>query len=173
MMASNNWICTSSETTIWYVKPHRPTSVTKPPSRIPAARRQGLQEIFGANLRAARTELGMTQKALADAIGVHAHAHISRIENGGVNVSLDTANNLAKAIGCTVIDLLRSDRDQADVEIQTSGTAPIRQGDLALELPAGQAFDVAVTAAAKLGSSVRLIDPATRECKSVVPHHKI
>src|SRR4029077_9697105 len=128
MMASNNLICTSSETTGWYVKPHRPISMTKPPPRILGARRQGLQEIFGANLRAARTELGMTQKALADAIGVHAHAHISRIENGEVNVSRDTATNLAKAIGCTVIDLLRSDRDQADVEIQSSGTAPIRQG---------------------------------------------
>jgi transcriptional regulator with XRE-family HTH domain len=85
------------------------------PSRIPL-QEAGLQEIS--------TNLRCPDRAWHDAKAGRcdpSRAHISGIENGEVNVSLDAANNLAKAIGCTVIDLLRSDRDQADVKSRHLG----------------------------------------------------
>lgn len=56
---------------------------------------------FGASLRAARVNAGLTQSDLAEVTGVE-QKYISRIENGAVNMTLDTMAVLAKALGLDV-----------------------------------------------------------------------
>jgi hypothetical protein len=46
---------------------------------------------------------------------------------------------------------------------------PPQPGTLSIELPAGQAFEVALIAARHVGKSLPLIEPGTREIKAVVP----
>ena len=46
----------------------------------------------------ARAELGLTQKQLAEKTGID-QAHISRLENGNYNPSLDFLKRIAKGIG--------------------------------------------------------------------------
>ena len=141
--------------------------MTKRPSEPPL---DSLQSQFGANLRAARERLGMSQDQLSEASG-HTRAHIYRIESGRANITFDTAQSLATVVGATVIELLQppGTQQQNHEPLQTTGVLPIRSGTLALELPAGKAFEVAVVAAGQIGRAVHLIDPSTREIKAVVP----
>ena len=54
--------------------------------------------MIGDNIRALRTEKGMTQKEIADRLFVTAQA-VSRWENGEVEPSLNTIMELAKIFG--------------------------------------------------------------------------
>ena len=49
--------------------------------------------------------------------------------------------------------------------VQTSGVLPTMPGTLAIELPAGEAFELALSASEKLGRPLVLIDPSTRVIK--------
>ena len=51
-----------------------------------------------------RLRRGWSQKRLADAIGT-SQSHIARIEAGRSNVFLDTANQLARALGTTIVEI--------------------------------------------------------------------
>lgn len=63
---------------------------------------------IGAKAREARRARDMTQIQLAEIVG-RAQNHISRLEDGHVNVSLDCAFRIADALDVT-LDELRSDR---------------------------------------------------------------
>lgn len=53
-----------------------------------------------------RKRKGITQQELAEIIGT-TPASISRYENGERKLDLETAAKIAKALGCTVDDLVR------------------------------------------------------------------
>lgn len=60
---------------------------------------------FGATVRAHRTELGLTQQALADRTGLHRN-YIGAIERGKKNVGLSNIRALALALGTDPATLL-------------------------------------------------------------------
>jgi transcriptional regulator with XRE-family HTH domain len=70
---------------------------------------------FGLCLRAARDKAGITQSQLSEMTGVQ-QKHISKIEHGKINVTLDTMTILAKALDLDVRVLLAQppirDRDR-------------------------------------------------------------
>jgi transcriptional regulator with XRE-family HTH domain len=61
---------------------------------------------FGANLREARTEAGLTQEALAYAAGLH-RTEISLLELGGREPRLGTIVRLARGLGIDAAQLVR------------------------------------------------------------------
>ena len=60
---------------------------------------------FGANLKAARTKLGLTQEQVAERSGVHS-AEVSRIEAGKRDPQVSTVEKLARAVELKVGQLL-------------------------------------------------------------------
>ena len=60
---------------------------------------------FGANLKAARLKMGLTQAQLADAAGL-LQQYVSLVESGKQNVTLTTAKALAKVVNRDVRILL-------------------------------------------------------------------
>ena len=71
------------------------------PSETPPARKardfSELLAVFGANLRAARLKLGLTQAQLAEQSGL-LQQYVSLVESGKQNVTLTTALSLAKVV---------------------------------------------------------------------------
>jgi transcriptional regulator with XRE-family HTH domain len=59
-----------------------------------------------------RQELGLMQKALAEAIGMQA-ANLSQIEKGKQNVTIRTLCKIAEALGTTVGELVAGSRDDS------------------------------------------------------------
>ena len=62
-------------------------------------------EVFGERLRQLREERGLTQRSLADLLGVK-HPYISEMERGIKVPSLTTILRLAVALKCEVTDLV-------------------------------------------------------------------
>lgn len=65
-----------------------------------------LQARFGRSLRSARVKQNMTQLELAEAAGF-THQYVSKIEEGQINVTLDTMKKLAEVLDHEVSELLR------------------------------------------------------------------
>jgi transcriptional regulator with XRE-family HTH domain len=65
------------------------------------------QEIIGTRIRKKRSERGLSQKALAEAVGVSPPA-INRFEKGIKTPSIDTLAKLAKVLGVSTDFLLGS-----------------------------------------------------------------
>ncbi|WP_408886988.1 helix-turn-helix transcriptional regulator [Limobrevibacterium gyesilva] len=65
-----------------------------------------LVAIFGANLRAARLKSGLTQAQLAERAGL-LQQYVSLVESGKQNVTLTTAQALARVLHQNVSDMLR------------------------------------------------------------------
>lgn len=61
-------------------------------------------ETFGARLRCARENAGVTQGELAETVGVH-RVNLNRYENDKAIPALDVAWKLADALGVSVDDL--------------------------------------------------------------------
>lgn len=61
---------------------------------------------FGSNLYRIRKEKKLSQRGLASLCNVD-HADISRIENGQINVSLNTVAQLADALEVSYLKLLK------------------------------------------------------------------
>lgn len=68
--------------------------------------------IVGANIRARRLQLGLTQQDLADNVGTYA-SHVSAIESGNKTVSLPTLVVWAEALTTTAAALLREPKKSA------------------------------------------------------------
>lgn len=64
-------------------------------------RARAVRELFARNVRLLRRERRMTQEALADATGLW-QAHVSEIERGQRNVSIDNIGAVAHALGVGV-----------------------------------------------------------------------
>lgn len=61
---------------------------------------------FGVKLKERRVAVGMTQNALAEAVGMK-RAQLAALETSpAANPTLDTVRKLAEALGCTVADLV-------------------------------------------------------------------
>jgi transcriptional regulator with XRE-family HTH domain len=73
-----------------------------------------LHEHFVTNLRRRRLELGMTQRQLADLVGV-SHVFVSQIESGKTGQTLDTIERFAKALRCAPLTLLVEPEPEAAV----------------------------------------------------------
>lgn len=89
---------------------------------------------FGAKVRALRIQVGMSQDALAGAIGV-SFQQVQKYEKGVNRVSYVRAQQIAKALGCTMGDLSGSDlpAGPATTEmVKLLGDNMIRRGSMAL-----------------------------------------
>ena len=65
-----------------------------------------IKKRFGENVRAKRQAAGLSQEDLAHRIDAD-QAYVSRIESGQMNVTLETAQQIAGAIGAPLADLLQ------------------------------------------------------------------
>lgn len=64
-----------------------------------------LQKVVGRNLRAYRLEKGLSQEAFADFVGVH-RTYMGGLERGERNLTLQSVERLAEALGVPVRELL-------------------------------------------------------------------
>lgn len=67
-----------------------------------------LAKQLGANCRQRRMALKMSQAELSERTGIAA-SHLSHIEHGRANPTLEIMEQLAEALGATVVELLTSD----------------------------------------------------------------
>lgn len=68
--------------------------------------------VFGANVRARRLKLGLTQEELAEKIGTYA-SHVSAIESGSKSIRLPNVAVWANALETTPDALLREPKKSA------------------------------------------------------------
>lgn len=73
-----------------------------------ASPNQTLRSLFARNLRAARQAKGLSQEALAELAQLH-RTYVSSVERCERNITLDTVERLAKALGVKALDLLREE----------------------------------------------------------------
>lgn len=71
----------------------------------PKDRKTALQIAFGKSLRLKRLALGLSQEQLAERAEMH-FTYVSSVERGERNISLENMSKLAKAIGCSIQELL-------------------------------------------------------------------
>lgn len=75
-----------------------------------------LAQRFGALVRRLRSERGFSQEGFAFRVGLH-RTYMGDIERGEKNVTLVTADKLARGLGLTLAGLLlEMERDVADTE---------------------------------------------------------
>jgi transcriptional regulator with XRE-family HTH domain len=67
-----------------------------------------MAEVFGANVRRARQEQGMTLEALAHDVGL-AYSYVGEIERGRKNPTLDVVERIAEVLKIDPIKLLSRD----------------------------------------------------------------
>jgi transcriptional regulator with XRE-family HTH domain len=79
----------------------------------PARRRHPAAVAFGARIRARRTELGMTQRVLAERAGMD-WSYVAQTERGERNVALLNILRLAEALEMDLGDLTRGLRLDPD-----------------------------------------------------------
>lgn len=66
-----------------------------------------LQQALGASLRSYRAELGLSQEAFADVLGVH-RTYVGAIERGEKNLSLRSVERLAQRLDADPLALLKA-----------------------------------------------------------------
>lgn len=69
------------------------------------AKRVSARGRFALNLRAARKDAGLSQEALGERAGLHP-TYVGSVERGERNISIDSMERLAEALGMEVRDLL-------------------------------------------------------------------
>ena len=65
-----------------------------------------LRRSFSANLRREREALGLSQQALANLAGRH-RTYVGSVERGERNISIDSVEALARALGVEAADLMK------------------------------------------------------------------
>ena len=70
-----------------------------------------IRKIVARNLKALRVSNGLTQAELAERTKVNVR-HLSQMENGDLNLTLDTVERLARGLGVLASELLRNDADR-------------------------------------------------------------
>ena len=63
------------------------------------------RERLGLAIRNRRAAMGVSQEGLAELVGCHRN-YVGLVERGEQNVTIDMLGRLAKAMGCTVTDLV-------------------------------------------------------------------
>lgn len=61
-----------------------------------------IREKIGAELRALRLKHNLSTRELAEVVGI-THSHIVRIENGKYNVRIETVEQIAAALGASLM----------------------------------------------------------------------
>ncbi len=69
------------------------------------------REVFARNLRRARRLKDVSQEALALEADI-SRAYLSRVERGTINISIDNADVLARAVGVPLHDLVDPEKFQ-------------------------------------------------------------
>jgi len=64
-----------------------------------------LQRVFGRNLRVHRQQLGLSQEAFADAVGVH-RTYMGGIERGERNLTLKSVESICERTGTDPLRML-------------------------------------------------------------------
>jgi len=75
-------------------------------NKMPGVDSQSEREIFGQNFRKARARIGLSQRDVHGLTGV-AQSHISEIETGTSNISIDTMVKLATVVNQPLWKLFR------------------------------------------------------------------
>jgi transcriptional regulator with XRE-family HTH domain len=75
-------------------------------NKMPGVDSQSEREIFGQNFRQARARIGLSQRDVHKLTGV-AQSHISEIETGTSNISIDTMVKLATVVNQPLWKLFR------------------------------------------------------------------
>ena len=70
------------------------------------AQRQPAKILFGVRLRLAREKMVLSQELLAEKAGLH-RTYIGQVERGERNISVDSMERLADAVGLELWDMLR------------------------------------------------------------------
>jgi predicted transcriptional regulator len=65
-----------------------------------------VSDVFPKNLRDQRNKAGLTQKELADKVGV-AQSHISQMESGVFQCSISVLAKISDALNCSSDDLIK------------------------------------------------------------------
>lgn len=68
-----------------------------------------IKKRFGLAVKARRTALGISQEELAMRIGAD-QAYVSRIEAGQMNVTLETAEQVAEAMQSDIVEMFSKDK---------------------------------------------------------------
>ena len=76
--------------------------------------RDAILVALGDTVRRHRVELGLSQEALAENVGLH-RTYIGSVERGERNVSLLNLHKIAHALGLSVSELLSSAEDEMPV----------------------------------------------------------
>lgn len=71
-----------------------------------------LAKMLGENCKARRAQQKMSQAELSERSGIAA-SHLSYIEHGKANPTLEVLEHLAEGLGCTVLDLLSSGQNKS------------------------------------------------------------
>ena len=80
---------------------------------MPSTKKQPTaSEVFAANLRLARRLRDVTQESLALEAGVP-RGYLSRVERGTINISINNADALARAVGVPLHELVDPSKLQA------------------------------------------------------------
>lgn len=77
--------------------------------RQPVENRGSLQRLVGENIRAIRTERGLSQERLGERLGVHRN-YVGMLERGERNLSLQTVEKFAELLEVEPLALLGRDR---------------------------------------------------------------
>jgi len=77
-------------------------SAHTPPQRQPA------KILFGVKLRLAREGMALSQELLAEKAGLH-RTYIGQVERGERNISVDSMERLADAVGLQLWEMLQPD----------------------------------------------------------------
>jgi len=64
---------------------------------------------LGLAIRNRRAAMGVSQEGLAEIVGCHRN-YVGLVERGEQNVTIDMLGRLAKALGCTITDLVSDAR---------------------------------------------------------------
>lgn len=73
--------------------------------------------IFAKSLRKYRAKLNLSQEDLADLAALH-RTYVGSVERAERNISIDSMERLANALGCTIVELLTEDTEElSDKEI--------------------------------------------------------
>lgn len=79
---------------------------------IPQVAPDEVSIVFGANVRARRLQLGLTQEDLAERVGTYA-SHVSAIESGSKSIRLPNTAVWANALETTPAALLKEPKKSA------------------------------------------------------------
>ncbi len=84
-----------------------------------------VKKSFGASVRNWRKRLGISQEKLAERATLH-RTYISDVERGARNVSLQSIERIARALGISLPDLFSYDKAASE---PGSGTSPLESKD--------------------------------------------